>query len=762
MGKGMGGGAVQQMMMMQAKQDQGVSAADVKAAAAKRVQTHDNEMSKILVYIVFLFLFTVQSTRALTEPDYYFFAANLKSQFIGVEFLPQHSPTFGKTFDDITTVEEFYNFLEGPFIYAAFSPNTFDGDSAWNFKNGSQDGTVSGYNKVIGAVRITQLRSKPHTCASKLAVDAKLEYDFNCYGALNEMWIPDGDFSSASEQTHDFGLYAQWNTSATPARITKSLGAFVYDGMQAVDGTPLPESASVATRREAFLSDFTSKKTWQNYPASAFALTIPPTVGHEAAKDTIRNIINSRYIDLHTRAVFVDVNVYNPMIDRVCVIRMGIEITKAGGALPQSEFEVFRLYEATSARDRLFVGLKGVVALFYVYYGVQLVRRYKRQGKKIFWTQGLNLAEMFNIISFCTEAAFMFYAENLIGRLEVNGGDFLQLWPVARFKAIAQSIGGVNVFLNWFKLISYLSYAPNFRLINNTLVRSAHDVAGFFVVFFVLMFGFAQAHTMVFSTKIAAFRTISMSILSLLRSLLGDFDFTELQMADPYMGPLFFILFVVLAVFVVLNVLIAIIANAYDASRAEMQGVENMNLLSELGTYISQRVKNRFCRFRRRTVHNDAHDDGAGKGETTEASDGAIATPGGPAADGSTQAVELPTAVEAENNASVSDLILAEWYDSLKQNEEDMEHVQADVESMSTDIAVLKRDMRAAVDQIGELSDGITQVLELLKNTAQPQSMIPHGKGGGKGGGKNGGKGKGKGGFHGPPHSIALPASSLN
>jgi hypothetical protein len=65
---------------------------------------------------------------------------------------------------------------------------------------------------------------------------------------------------------------------------------------------------------------------------------------------------------------------------------------------------------------------------------------------------------------------------------------------------------------------------------------------------------------MIFQGRLHSFRTLSEAIFTLMRSLLGDFHFQELQFADNVMGPLLFVLFVVLAVFVVLNMLIAIIS----------------------------------------------------------------------------------------------------------------------------------------------------------------------------------------------------------
>jgi hypothetical protein len=92
------------------------------------------------------------------------FGNNLAGQFTEVEFLPEHSPVFNKDFMDIGTVEEYFHFLYGPVSHTVYSSNTFDGDASFSFEGGIRKGTTLGYGKLIGGVRISQLRSKAFDC----------------------------------------------------------------------------------------------------------------------------------------------------------------------------------------------------------------------------------------------------------------------------------------------------------------------------------------------------------------------------------------------------------------------------------------------------------------------------------------------------------------------------------------------------------------------------------------------------------------------
>eukprot|EP00633_Aureoumbra_lagunensis_P006459 CAMPEP_0197317948 /NCGR_PEP_ID=MMETSP0891-20130614/49157_1 /TAXON_ID=44058 ORGANISM="Aureoumbra lagunensis, Strain CCMP1510" /NCGR_SAMPLE_ID=MMETSP0891 /ASSEMBLY_ACC=CAM_ASM_000534 /LENGTH=430 /DNA_ID=CAMNT_0042808167 /DNA_START=356 /DNA_END=1648 /DNA_ORIENTATION=+ len=76
---------------------------------------------------------------------------------------------------------------------------------------------------------------------------------------------------------------------------------------------------------------------------------------------------------------------------------------------------------------------------------------------------------------------------------------------------------------------------------------------------------------MIFHDRLFEFRTLSASSFTLLRSLLGDFDFASLRDAEIFWGPVFFIVFVSLANFVILNTVIAIIADSYQEVDIEMK-----------------------------------------------------------------------------------------------------------------------------------------------------------------------------------------------
>jgi hypothetical protein len=115
---------------------------------------------------------------------------------------------------------------------------------------------------------------------------------------------------------------------------------------------------------------------------------------------------------------------------------------------------------------------------------------------------------------------------------------FSDLFGAVQLKSAAESVQATNIFLCWFKLVELLAFAPQYAVMLETLSLSASGLAGFGIVLMLVFEGFAHAHAIAFHAKIRAFRSFGAVNWSLIRSLLGDFDFDILasSQGDPYLG----------------------------------------------------------------------------------------------------------------------------------------------------------------------------------------------------------------------------------
>jgi len=554
------------------------------AGANRRTTAHTEEIQKslrsIVIYLAFLILFTLETARGLNDSDIYRTGNNFVSQLASVE-IPQRFSHVRKTYRDIATIADLNDWLRGPFVSAVFSTKTVDGhaDSA------SLAGSPLGYNKILGAVRVAQLRASEYDCTESMPPDLARRggsYRWTCYGDK-------GQFSSATEAREPFGNYSSWdhhaNASRSGAPPRKVHGPFAFDGRNGRTGDALHLDV---LRKRTSVNNFISR-TWKTYPSPAFAVMLDPTMGEAAAQQVMDDLVRSRYIDLSTKALLVDMAVYNPMVDRVVWVRLIAEMTKSAGVQARIAYEVVRLWSLPTSRDALYKALSAAVAAFYAYFAANEVRAYRLHASfRDFFSSPYHVLMVMNIVLYVMQWAFRAAsARYMPGPINVDDpSTFLDFWPATRLAVTAVAVQAMNIFLSWFKLIQFLSIAPTFAVLNDTIARSAAGVGSFTMIFSVLLFGFAMSHGMVFGGRLEGFATLGATTFTLLRSLLGDFNFDDMQSGHSTMGPLFFVVFIVLCVFIVMNMFIAIISDAYSETKEAAKRKPDVNLSKEISQYV--------------------------------------------------------------------------------------------------------------------------------------------------------------------------------
>ena len=87
--------------------------------------------------------------------------------------------------------------------------------------------------------------------------------------------------------------------------------------------------------------------------------------------------------------------------------------------------------------------------------------------------------------------------------------------------------------------------------------------------------------------------------------MLGSFDFKGLQSVSPIMGPIFFVSYVILSLFVLLNMFLAIINNAYGSSADKLEKKDPELMLSD---FMKSRYGKLADKFARRNKMLDAEE----------------------------------------------------------------------------------------------------------------------------------------------------------
>jgi len=308
----------------------------------------------------------------------------------------------------------------------------------------------------------------------------------------------------------------------------------------------------------------------------------------------------------------------------------------------------------------------------------------------------------------------------------VDSPEFVDFLPSVQFKNYAVQVKAVNVFLNWFKMIAILSYSPTFGIMTDTLARAANDVAGFCVVFFIVFFGFAQSYAMIFHGKLEDFRTVGQTAYTLVRALLGDFDFVSLQDADSYMGPFLFTIFVALAYFVVLNMLIAIISDAYIICQEDMKSKKPVDLMKDMGDFLSKtpgfkqlwmcvHAMRYCCGVKRKKI---IPDETLSEKKINQAIEQGTGTYNDENASGGGGGEEPLKPIEVEDETTASSYILEEWYKSLRSQDVQFQKLKGEMSSAKGDVMEMRKEFNQAMEMM------ITQIIVKINKGKHAKAKV--------------------------------------
>merc|ERR1712070_1188637 len=120
-------------------------------------------------------------------------------------------------------------------------------------------------------------------------------------------------------------------------------------------------------------------------------------------------------------------------------------------------------------------------------------------------------------------------------------------------------------------MFKYFQLSAQMGMLWNVLAQAGTSIMYFLFMFLLVMIAFALMVMNLFGSVIYEYSSFDKSLVALFLMLLGDFDYETLRRVQPTFGPLFFVLYLVLVYFVLLNIFLAILNEAYANESQRIQ-----------------------------------------------------------------------------------------------------------------------------------------------------------------------------------------------
>jgi len=425
--------------------------------------------------------------------------------------------------------------------------------------NDSERHLVAGQSKILGAIRLRQLRVLEKPCLH-VSLD-----DWTCYPA----------WSSSDESTDDF--------IGIPWRSAKELDETV---------------------------------TWwgvrESYGGSGFALDLP--LDRTNATAEIERLKNNNFIDRATRWIVSDFVLYNPTLSLHCIGRISFELPPSGGVEPSFEVKTWNFYRYDGRRGQALIAFEVVFLLFVIYFTFEEAYELWTKGWPGYKADKWNIVDVVNLVFFYITIGWRFRGISTLKDTELLPSSTSTF---TNYRGLAKSIEYecymqmVNGFLLYLKMFKYMTFSRRIKFLFAMFKRSANDLFIFCIVLSVVFAAFGMVGFLAFSTDVHDFRSLPHAMVNLVRFTIAEPPYDELRNSNKALGSLYFVVWGLVMLLILANVFIAILCDAYADVIGEMEEDDTPSLLKMFEGLI-RRIRN----FRKLDVD---HDGQLSEGEIAEA-----------------------------------------------------------------------------------------------------------------------------------------------
>ena len=320
----------------------------------------------------------------------------------------------------------------------------------------------------------------------------------------------------------------------------------------------------------------------------------------KTAYTVVADLHSNGWLDVQTRAVFVEFTVYNANTNLFGMLSIFIEFPPSSGAVTKVQYESARFYLQLTGGQTLAHVLVIFFMIYFLYREVKLLRKQRWAYFKGFWNWIEVILIFSELLLVALFLARLYEVDRNLLQLRENPNDYVGFQYAGNVDALMTYVIGVLVFFYVLRFLRLLRFNKNFLVIGKTLSRISAPILNFCIPFIFGFFAFALFAYSVFSSELEDYSSFTRTLVTQLSMTLGDFDFEALFMVDPVLATLYFFSFIGLNVMVLMNMFIAIINDSYADIQEETSEIENE---FEILEYVNEKyIQGVYRQFRRHKV----------------------------------------------------------------------------------------------------------------------------------------------------------------
>ncbi|XP_035672187.1 polycystic kidney disease protein 1-like 2 [Branchiostoma floridae] len=422
--------------------------------------------------------------------------------------------TFDESFSEVTDAESLWAFLRESVIAETHAHQWYN-DDVFSHRGFLQDST----SFVVGNVRLRQLRTKTNdSCGIPRSFAGILDDCDKSY----DLW-------SADDVSHDVGwraLTEDQNGTETPTELQPWQYNFA--------------SLSVASPLYGLFSA---------YYDGGYIADLPGDMDADLA--TVETLEQLGWIDDNTRAVIIEMIVYNPNANLFSTVELMTEFSTIGKAFPKTQVTTVRLYQYVTDWGYVMIAFQIafiLVTLVFCFRELKNIFNLQKEYFKMFW----KVVELTVCLMSLASIGVQLYAFYLVSEFNsVHEGKPVETRFI-KYKQIGSWLQTDTYLLAWLvcvaslKLLHLLRFNKHVERGARMASAAAKPLGHFFLVFFSTFSAFCMIAYLILGTSVEGFGTYVSVMETMMATMMGEFDYYVIQDHHWLLGPAVFFFYLLI------------------------------------------------------------------------------------------------------------------------------------------------------------------------------------------------------------------------
>jgi len=146
----------------------------------------------------------------------------------------------------------------------------------------------------------------------------------------------------------------------------------------------------------------------------------------------------------------------------------------------------------------------------------------------------------------------------------------------------------VSVVIGILSFFRYITFNPRMSILWLTVQRAGGDLFTFLIFFAIVFLAFVVFAIFVYGSQMFDYSEWGLALVSGLRGVFGDIDYDSMFLIHHTITPIYFFMFTIVIIFILMNMFVAIISDAYAAVNEEAASAPTIT--SSITTFFTKRI----------------------------------------------------------------------------------------------------------------------------------------------------------------------------